>query len=222
MWKICTVGRQPSSNMMTYSQTLLTAARFDALLGYVSSLVGKQGLDSAEQNYWPANVHIIGKDILRFHAIYWPAMLLSGGFALPKQIFGHGLLTKDGMKMGKSLGNTIDPFELANSYGADAVRFYFLQAMEFGKDGDFSLERFIQSVNSDLANDIGNLLNRSLGLLKKRCNFELRKSAAEIDENHPMRLVVSRQVRGQGGKEKEKRNVHTGSRSASLCTGSTR
>ncbi|KAA8499188.1 Methionine--tRNA ligase, chloroplastic/mitochondrial [Porphyridium purpureum] len=146
---------------------------FDALLGYVSSLReegDEVSLDACVKRGWPANLHVIGKDILRFHAVYWPAMLMSAGLPLPAQVFGHGFLTKDGLKMGKSLGNTLDPTELVDTYGATAVRYFFMRAVEFGQDGDFSNSRFIDVVNSELANSIGNLLNRSLNLLRKNCD----------------------------------------------------
>ncbi len=137
---------------------------FDALLGYIS------GLGSKAHEYWSSESkiwHIIGKDILRFHAVYWPAMLKSAGYPLPTRVFGHGFLTKDGMKMGKTLGNVIDPVALTQQYGSDALRFYFLREIVFGRDGDFSLESFIQRLNTDLANNLGNLLSRSLSLLRK-------------------------------------------------------
>ncbi|KAJ4895886.1 methionyl-tRNA synthetase / methionine--tRNA ligase / MetRS (cpMetRS) [Raphanus sativus] len=149
---------------------------FDALLGYISALTEdneQQNLDTAVSLGWPASLHLIGKDILRFHAVYWPAMLMSAGLNLPKMVFGHGFLTKDGMKMGKSLGNTLEPFELVQKFGPDAVRYFFIREVEFGNDGDYSEDRFIKIVNAHLANTIGNLLNRTLGLLKKNCESTL-------------------------------------------------
>ncbi|KAL4556867.1 hypothetical protein LXL04_035033 [Taraxacum kok-saghyz] len=149
---------------------------FDALLGYISALSDDQNqptLQDAVSSGWPASLHLIGKDILRFHAVYWPAMLMSAGLRLPKTVFGHGFLTKDGMKMGKSLGNTLEPNSLVHKFGADAVRYFFLREVEFGNDGDYSEERFINIVNAHLANTIGNLLNRTLGLLKKNCKSTL-------------------------------------------------
>lgn len=139
---------------------------FDALLGYIS------GLGDDRDKFWKENsiVHIIGKDILRFHAVYWPAMLMSAGYPLPKKVFGHGFLTKDGMKMGKTLGNVIDPIALSQQYGAEAVKYYFLREIVFGRDGDYTDEGFIQCLNADLANNLGNLLNRSLKLITK--NFD--------------------------------------------------
>jgi methionyl-tRNA synthetase len=145
---------------------------FDALLGYITALLDpdtEPNLENALKYWYPINLHIIGKDILRFHAVYWPAMLMSAGLPIPERVFGHGFLTKDGLKMGKTLGNTIDPFNLVDRYGADAVRYYFLKEIEFGRDGDFNEERFVSILNADLANSLGNLLNRSLGMAVKYC-----------------------------------------------------
>lgn len=156
---------------------------FDALLGYVTALLEHSDipdLDTALSRGWPADVHIIGKDILRFHAVYWPAMLMSAGVPLPTKVIGHGFITKDGMKMGKSLGNTLDPVNLVETYGSDAVRYYFLKAVDFGKDGDFSEQRFVEIVNADLANSLGNLVSRSLNLLKKNCGGIVPISAFEL------------------------------------------
>ena len=146
---------------------------FDALLGYVTALLDPDEdptLDNALKHWWPINLHLIGKDILRFHAVYWPAMLMSAGLPLPGGVFGHGFLTKDGQKMSKSLGNVLDPVALTETYGADAIRYYFTKEIELGRDGDFSEVRFINILNADLANDLGNLLNRTLGMAKKYCN----------------------------------------------------
>jgi len=148
---------------------------FDALLGYIS------GLGNERSSFWAEDsqiIHIIGKDILRFHAIYWPAMLMAADYPLPKKVFGHGFLTKDGMKMGKTLGNIIDPFALANEFGVDAVRFFFLREFPFGRDGDYSRAAMISRLNSDLANNLGNLLNRSSNLLRKYF------SSADISQNY--------------------------------------
>ncbi len=116
---------------------------------------------------WPANIHIIGKDILRFHAIYWPAMLFSAGITPPKKVFGHGFLTREGQKMGKSLGNILDPEILLSKYGNEAVRWYLLKDISLGNDGDFQNRRFVDIINNDLANTIGNLLNRSTSMSRK-------------------------------------------------------
>jgi methionyl-tRNA synthetase len=166
---------------------------FDALLGYVTALLepdAEPTLENALATWWPINLHLIGKDILRFHAISWPALLLSAGLPLPKQVFGHGFLTKDGQKMGKSLGNTLDPIELVQRYGSDAVRYYFLKEIEFGKDGDFNEVRFINVLNADLANDLGNLLNRTLNMVKKYCAGHVPAIANEaIPVDNPLKAI---------------------------------
>ena len=166
---------------------------FDALLGYVTALLDPEtepSLENALAKWWPIDLHIIGKDILRFHAVYWPAMLLSAKLPLPGKIFGHGFLTKDGQKMGKSLGNTLDPFQLVNRYGADAVRYYFLKEIEFGKDGDFNETRFVTVLNADLANDLGNLLSRTLGMLVKYCQGNgPQLTETNIEETNPLKIL---------------------------------
>ena len=166
---------------------------FDALLGYVTALLEpdeEPTLENALAKWWPINLHLIGKDILRFHAVYWPAMLMSAGLSLPNRVFGHGFLTKDGQKMGKSLGNTLDPVALVERYGSDAVRYYFLKEIEFGKDGDFNESRFINVVNADLANDLGNLLNRTLNMVKKYCSGNVPPITNEdIPIDNPLKAI---------------------------------
>ncbi|MGJ8528320.1 methionine--tRNA ligase [Maritalea sp.] len=142
----------------------------DALTNYLTG-VGYPDTQSTDFNkYWPADVHVIGKDIIRFHAIYWPAFLMSAGIELPKRVFAHGFLTNDGKKMSKSLGNVVDPFEIIDEFGVDPVRFFFLREVNFGNDGDYSREKFINRCNADLANDFGNLAQRSLSMIAKNCD----------------------------------------------------
>lgn len=166
---------------------------FDALLGYVTALLEPEEeptLENALAKWWPINLHLIGKDILRFHAVYWPAMLMSADLPLPNKLFGHGFLTKDGQKMGKTTGNTIDPVALVNNYGSDAVRYYFLKEIEFGKDGDFNEVRFINVLNADLANDLGNLLNRTLNMVKKYCGGQMPQVAQQdISNDNPLKAI---------------------------------
>ena len=140
---------------------------FDALTNYLSAL-GKEG--DPLRRYWPCDVHLIGKDILRFHAVYWPAFLMGAGFPdeqLPKKVFAHGWLTINGQKMSKSLRNTVAPAKLAEVFGADVVRFYLLREVAFGQDGDFSHAQLVARYNAELADNLGNLLNRTLGLCAK-------------------------------------------------------
>lgn len=166
---------------------------FDALLAYVTALLEPDQdptLENALSQWWPINLHLIGKDILRFHAVYWPAMLFSAGLPLPGKIFGHGFLTKDGQKMGKSLGNTLDPFDLVSRYSSDALRYYFLKEIEFGKDGDFNETRFVNIINADLADTLGNLLNRTLGMVQKYCNGQgLQLTQADIAPDNPLKII---------------------------------
>lgn len=166
---------------------------FDALLGYITALLEpdqEPTLDNALSQWWPIDLHLIGKDILRFHAVYWPAMLASAGLPLPKKVFGHGFLTKNGLKMGKTLGNTIDPFELVDRYSADAVRYFFLKEIDLGNDGDFNETRFINVVNNDLADVLGNSLNRTLGMLKKYCQSSVPQlSSTDYDSDHPLKSI---------------------------------
>ena len=159
---------------------------FDALLGYVSAISFDKKhpslLDSIN-NGWPADIHLIGKDILRFHAVYWPAMLLSAGMKLPNKVFGHGFLTREGQKMGKSLGNVLDPNFLLSKYGKEAVRWYLLKDISLGCDGDFQDKRFVDIINNDLANTIGNLLNRTSSMSRKWFNNRVPNNVELTNDN---------------------------------------
>ena len=150
----------------------------DALPNYISAL-GYGGDEKQFKKFWPADVHLIGKDIVKFHAIYWPAMLLSAGLKLPRSLFVHGFINVAGQKMSKSLGNVIDPFELVKKYGVDAVRYYFLREFTPTEDGDFTYEKFEQRYNSDLAGGIGNLLARTVTLAAKP-NFKEKKPTIKV------------------------------------------
>ncbi|KPQ08723.1 MAG: methionyl-tRNA synthetase [Saliniramus fredricksonii] len=140
----------------------------DALNNYVTGC-GFPDEHSPKWRYWPADVHIIGKDIVRFHTIYWPAFLMSAGLPLPKRVYGHGFLFNRGEKMSKSVGNVIDPFALTDTYGVDPLRYFFMREVPFGQDGNYSHEAIVNRINADLANDLGNLAQRSLSMIGKHC-----------------------------------------------------
>jgi methionyl-tRNA synthetase len=128
--------------------------------------------------YWPADVHVIGKDILRFHAVYWPAFLMSAGLELPRRIFSHGFVLSRGEKMSKSVGNVVDPFDLVKAYGADQLRYFFLREVVFGHDGNYSPEAIANRINADLANDLGNLAQRSLSMIARNCGGKVPEPGA--------------------------------------------
>ncbi len=162
---------RPKSRMswgidLPFNQDYVTYVWFDALINYITAA----GFDSNEatfNKFWPANMHLIGKDILTTHAVYWPTMLMSAGIELPKTIFAHGWWLMGDSKMSKSLGNVINPMDLIDEYGVDPVRFYLMREMVLGQDANFTMESFIKRYNADLANDLGNLLSRVTNLIVK-------------------------------------------------------
>ena len=150
----------------------------DALTNYITA-VGYPDTDSPKfRRYWPADLHVIGKDIVRFHAVYWPAFLMSAGVEVPRRIFSHGFLFNRGEKMSKSVGNVIDPIALVDAYGVDQLRYFFLREVPFGQDGNYSLEAIVNRINADLANDLGNLAQRSLSMIARQLGGILPKPAA--------------------------------------------
>jgi len=152
----------------------------DALTYYLTT-VGYPDTQDQRQKYWPPNVQFVGKDILRFHAIYWPAFLMAAGITPPKRVFAHGWWTNEGQKISKSLGNVIDPYELIKTYGLDQTRYFLLREVPFGNDGDFSRAALIRRINGELANDFGNLAQRSLSMIAKNCGGKVPVHGAFTD-----------------------------------------
>ena len=145
----------------------------DALTNYVTATGLLNEGDKSRADFWPADVHVIGKDIVRFHAVYWPAFLMSAGLPLPKRVFGHGFVLNKGEKMSKSVGNVVDPFDLVKAYGREQLRFFFLREVMFGQDGNYSPEAIANRINADLANNLGNLAQRSLSMIYKNCDGKI-------------------------------------------------
>jgi methionyl-tRNA synthetase len=154
----------------------------DALTNYITG-VGFPDENDPNWRYWPADVHIIGKDIIRFHAVYWPAFLMSAGIPLQKRVYAHGFLFSRGEKMSKSVGNVVDPFNLADQYGVDQVRYFFLREVPFGQDGNYNHEAIVARINADLANDLGNLAQRSLSMIAKQYEGVLPEPGAFTDND---------------------------------------
>ncbi len=153
----------------------------DALTNYLTGTGWPNGGDRS--HFWPADVHIIGKDIIRFHAVYWPAFLMAAGVELPKRVFAHGFLFNRGEKMSKSVGNVIDPFSLAQEYGVDQLRYFLLREVPFGQDGNYSHDSIVNRINADLANDLGNLAQRSLSMIAKNCDGKIPQCGTQGDDD---------------------------------------
>ncbi len=158
----------------------------DALTNYITATGYVEDQNGPRAKYWPADIHVIGKDIIRFHAVYWPAFLMSAKLPLPKRVYAHGFLLNKGEKMSKSLGNVVDPVNLVNHFGLDQVRYFFLREVSFGHDGSYSEEAIATRINADLANGIGNLASRSLSMIVKNCDGKIPECGELTDADREM------------------------------------
>ena len=180
----------------------------DALTNYLTG-VGFPDTDSANfKRWWPADLHVIGKDIVRFHAVYWPAFLMSAGIELPRRIFSHGFLFNRGEKMSKSVGNVIDPFALADAYGVDPLRYFFLREVPFGQDGNYSHEAIVARINADLANGIGNLAQRSLTMIAKNFGSTLPVPGGPLSANDTAMLAAADAMIGKAREAMRTQQLH--------------
>lgn len=181
----------------------------DALTNYISALgYPNEDKEGNFKRYWPADLHVVGKDIVRFHAVFWPAFLMAAGLEPPKRVFAHGWWTKDGEKMSKSLGNVLDPLDLVNTYGLDYFRYFLCTEMHFGNDGDFSHDSFCAKINHELANDFGNLIQRALVMIEKHCGGVVPSPATLTGEDVQM-LQIARQTADIITQQLEEQNIKT-------------
>ena len=162
----------------------------DALTNYITAVGFPETDSDAFSRYWPADLHMVGKDIVRFHAVYWPAFLMSAGVAPPRRVFAHGWWTNEGQKISKSLGNVIDPIELVETYGLDPVRYFLLREVPFGNDGDFRHQNMIARMNGDLANDFGNLAQRVLSMINRNCGGAVPSAGPLSDDDETLLAAV--------------------------------
>jgi len=186
---------------LPFDEDYVTYVWFDALINYVTA-IGYGTKDSSFKKWWPANYHLIGKDILTTHAVYWPTMLISAGLPLPKSIFAHGWWLSGESKMSKSVGNVINPLDLIEEYGVDPVRYYLMREMVLGQDANFTMDSFIKRYNSDLANDFGNLLNRISTLIHKNYDGIIPQPREPTLEEKILKDAASKLVSEMDGKIK--------------------
>ncbi len=206
-WGIPVPGTDPQGRPRTTNAKHVMYVWVDALTNYITA-VGFPDTESPKfRRYWPADLHVIGKDITRFHAVYWPAFLMSAGIDLPRRIFSHGFLFNRGEKMSKSVGNVIDPFALADAYGIDQLRYFLLREVPFGQDGTYSHEAIINRINADLANDLGNLAQRSLTMVARQLGGALPAPGA-FSENDKVILAAADAMVGKAREAMKTQQLH--------------
>jgi methionyl-tRNA synthetase len=179
----------------------------DALTNYITALGFPDTNNEKFRRFWPADLHVIGKDIVRFHAVYWPAFLMSAGIEVPRRIFSHGFLFNRGEKMSKSVGNVVDPFALVDAYGVDQLRYFLLREVPFGQDGNYSHEAIVNRINADLANDLGNLAQRSLSMIGKQLGGVLPRPGA-FSENDKTILAAADGMSGKAREAMKTQGLH--------------
>jgi len=183
----------------------------DALTTYMTGVGFPDADGEMFRKYWPANIHMIGKDIVRFHAVYWPAFLMSAGLPVPRQVFAHGfLLARGGEKMSKSAGNVVDPMELAERFGVDNLRYFFMREIAFGQDGSYSPEAIVNRANAELANSFGNLAQRTLSMIFKNCDGALSDAYTPTDADLALESAVRDACRTELPREFEALNFSAG------------
>src|SRR3954463_11056474 len=179
----------------------------DALTNYITAAGFPDDQSTSFKKWWPADLHVIGKDIVRFHAVYWPAVLMSAGIAVPRQIFSHGWILNRGEKMSKSVGNVADPFTLVEAYGVDPLRYFFMREVSFGQDGNYSHEAIVARINADLSNDLGNLAQRSLTMIVKAFGAKMPKPGA-FSENDQAILAAADAMIGKAREAMKTQALH--------------
>jgi methionyl-tRNA synthetase len=206
-WGIPVPGSDPQGQARATKAKHVMYVWVDALTNYITG-VDFPNTDSPKfRRYWPADLHVIGKDIVRFHAVYWPAFLMSAGVEVPRRIFSHGFLFNRGEKMSKSVGNVIDPFALADAYGVDPLRYYLLREVPFGQDGTYSHEAIVNRINANLANDLGNLAQRSLTMVARQLGGALPAPGTLSDADRAM-LVAADAMVGKAREAMKTQQLH--------------